>query len=95
MSLSILEVEQIARLARLKLSPEEIEQYRNQISDILEYAERLQSLDTSAIPPTSSLHSNLSGLREDVPRPSLSTESLMNNAPSSRDDQFLIPPVLG
>ena len=95
MSLSINEVVRIAELARLKLSPEEIERYRDQLSDILEYAERLQSLDTSDIPPTSSVLSDQSGLREDNPKPGLHTKSLMRNAPSSKDDQFLIPPVLG
>ncbi len=94
MSLTLAEVEHIAELARLELSAEEKERYRQQLSAILEYAARLQVLDTSDIPPTSSVLPPRSVLREDIARPSLSTAQVLQNAPRTEDDQFKVPPIL-
>ena len=91
--LSIEEVEHIAELARLRLEPEEIAQYREQLSEILEYAARLNAVDTAGIPPTSSVLPSRSVLREDQYRPGLSREDVMQNAPQTTDDQFQVPPV--
>jgi aspartyl-tRNA(Asn)/glutamyl-tRNA(Gln) amidotransferase subunit C len=91
--LSIEEVEHIAELAHLRLNPEEIARYREQLSKILEYAARLQTVDTAGIPPTSSVLPSRSVLREDEPRPGLSREDLLRNAPQTTDDQFRVPPV--
>jgi aspartyl-tRNA(Asn)/glutamyl-tRNA(Gln) amidotransferase subunit C len=94
MTLTKKQVEYIAQLARLKLTPDEIERYQAQLSAILEYASRLQSLDTSGIPPTSSVLPPRSVLREDKARPGLSLQDLLRNAPDSQDGQFKVPPVL-
>jgi aspartyl-tRNA(Asn)/glutamyl-tRNA(Gln) amidotransferase subunit C len=94
MSLTKQEVEHIAALAHLDLTEEEKERYRQQLSAILDYAARLQSLDTSHIPPTSSVLPSRSVLREDEVRPSLPVEELLRNAPESENDQFRVPPVL-
>jgi aspartyl-tRNA(Asn)/glutamyl-tRNA(Gln) amidotransferase subunit C len=94
MSLTLAEVEHIAELARLELSAEEKERYRQQLSAILEYAARLLALDTSDIPPTSSVLPPHSVLREDVAQPSLSTTQVLQNAPHIEDDQFKVPPIL-
>jgi aspartyl-tRNA(Asn)/glutamyl-tRNA(Gln) amidotransferase subunit C len=88
------EVEHIANLARLELSEAEKERYREQLSAILDYAARLQALDTSQIPPTSGVQPEQSTLRPDEPRPGLSLEELMRNAPDHEDRQFRVPPVL-
>ena len=55
MSLTQAEVEHIAKLARLELTQEELARYREQLSAILDYAARLRELDTSQIPPTTSV----------------------------------------
>jgi len=94
MSLTLSEVEHIAELARLELTDEEKNNYRQQLSDILDYAARLQVLDTSQIPPTSSVLPPRSVLRPDVPSKSLAREEILKNAPSSEDGQFRVPPVL-
>ena len=94
MSLTREEVEHIAHLARLELSEEEKERYRQQLSAILDYAARLQALDTSGIPPTASVLPPRSVLRPDEPRPGLSREALLRNAPSIVEGQFRVPPVL-
>ncbi len=94
MKLTLEQVEHIAELARLELTAEEKERYRQQLSAILEYAARLQSLDTSGIPPTSSVLPPRSVLREDEPRPGLPIEAVLRNAPQVEQDQFRVPPVL-
>lgn len=94
MSLTIQEVEAIAALARLDLTGEEKARFAGQLSDILEYAARLQALDTSGIPPTSSVLPGAGVLREDEPLPGLSLDQLLQNAPDARDRQFRVPPIL-
>jgi len=94
MTLSLEEVEHIAELARLQLSPAEKERYRQQLSAILDYAARLQDLDTSDIPPTSSVLPPRSVLRDDDPRPGLAIQDLLCNAPEVEGRQFRVPAVL-
>ena len=97
MTLTLEEVEHIAHLARLRLTDEEKERYRQQLSDILEYAARLQALDTRAILATASaLPGREAGarLRADTPRPGLELADLLRNAPDTAEEQFRVPPVL-
>ena len=94
MSLTLAEVEHIAELARLKLTDEEKSRYREQLSAILDYAARLQSVDTAEIPPTSSVLPARSVLRADQSRPGLAPEVLLSNAPQIEENQFRVPPVL-
>jgi len=94
MQLSREEVGLIAELARLKLSTAELERYGQQLSAILEYIAQLQHLDTTDIPPTSSVLPLRGHLREDLPRLGLNPAELLQNAPATQDNQFLVPPVL-
>jgi len=94
MKLTLEEVEHIAELARLKLSDEEKARYGEQLSDILAYAVRLQTVDTSGISPTSSVLPARSILRPDEPRPGLSLQDALGNAPDTEKNQFRVPPVL-
>jgi aspartyl-tRNA(Asn)/glutamyl-tRNA(Gln) amidotransferase subunit C len=94
MTLTLQEVDHIAELARLSLSAEEKARYREQLSAILDYAARLQALDTSGIPPTSSVLPTRSVLRDDESRPGLSREELLRNAPATENSQFRVPPIL-
>lgn len=93
MKLTLAEVEHIANLARLDLSEEEKSRYQEQLSAILEYAARLQALDTAGISPTSSVLPERTVLRPDEPRPGLSREDLLKNAPDAEQGQFRVPPV--
>ncbi|MCK4976404.1 MAG: Asp-tRNA(Asn)/Glu-tRNA(Gln) amidotransferase subunit GatC [Anaerolineales bacterium] len=94
MTLTREEVENIAELARLTLTDEEIARYSEQLSAILEYFANLQTLDTTDIPPTSSVLAARSVLRPDEPRPGLSKDDLLRNAPETEANQFRVPPVL-
>lgn len=94
MKLTLAEVEHIAKLARLELTAAEKELYRQQLSEILDYAARLQKLDTEGIPPTASVLPPRSVLRSDEPHPGLTVDEVLRNAPQTTDDQFRVPPVL-
>jgi aspartyl-tRNA(Asn)/glutamyl-tRNA(Gln) amidotransferase subunit C len=94
MTLTLEEVEHIAELARLNLTGEEKTRYKEQLSAILDYAAKLQALDTSGIPPTSSVLPQRSVLRPDEPRPGLTLEELLRNAPQTEGAQFRVPPIL-
>ncbi len=88
------EVDHIADLAQLRLSLEEKELYLQQLSAILDYAALLQKVDTSDIPPTSSVLPTRSVLRKDEASPALLREKLLKNAPQVDERQFRVPPVL-
>jgi len=93
MSLSKQEVEHIAKLARLELSEEQKELYREQLSAILDYISKLNELDTKDVPPTAGGGLTQMTLRVDKAHPSLTTDELLANAPQTEDKQFKIPPV--
>ena len=96
-SLTIADVERIAALAQLDLTPEEKTLFTRQLADILHYAEQIQTLDTSDVPATA--HVNLGGFtdREDEPRPSLPVDEALANAPDPAPDAalFRVPRVIG
>lgn len=94
MKLTRAEVEHIAELARLRLSDQEKVRFAEQLSDILDYAARLQSIDTSGISPTARVSSTGSGLREDKIHTGLSQKQLLENAPDTEKGQFRVPPIL-
>jgi aspartyl-tRNA(Asn)/glutamyl-tRNA(Gln) amidotransferase subunit C len=94
MKLSREQVEHIAQLARLALSEEEKALYQGQLSAILDYFERLQELDTEAIPPTATVLPLSSVMREDESRPAMDREDILANAPAAEDGCFQVPAVL-
>ena len=87
-------MQHIAELARLELTAEEEERYQQQLSAILEYAARLQQVDTTGIAPTASVLPPHTVLRVDEVKPGLSTEDALRNAPQVAQNQFRVPPVL-
>lgn len=87
-------VEHIAELAKLHLTDEEIERYTGQLSAVLEYAGRLQALDTDAIPPTASVLPLRNVLRPDEIQPSLPRDEALAGAADSAEGQFRVEAVL-
>lgn len=83
MSLSRAQVAHIAELAKLALTDPEMDRMARQLSAILEYAERLNELDTDAIPPTASVIPNQNIMRPDVVTPSLTRAEALQNAPDT------------
>lgn len=95
MALTTADVEHIAHLARLQLTPGEVEQYRQQLSDILDYFETLRRVDTSTVSPTASVLSLRTVMRDDVVAGSLPTEDALANAPDASGGYFRVPAVFG
>jgi len=81
------EVRHVAELAKLTLTEAEIAQYTEQLSAILDYAARLQEVDTSGVPPTPYVLPLSNVMREDEAAPSLSNAAALANAPDS-DNRF-------
>lgn len=94
MKLSREEVMQIAELAKLSLTEGEIAAYAEQLSAILEYASRLEQLDTADIPPTANVLPLQNVMREDTVRPSLPREQALANAADAIEGQFRVDAVL-
>ena len=94
MKLTLAEVEHIAELARLSLSDDEKALYQEQLSEILEYAERLQALDTLSIPPTATVLPLRSVMRADEPRDSMSRDDVLANAPQVEAESFRVHAVM-
>lgn len=84
----------IAELAKLELSERETELYAEQLSAILDYAERLNALDTASIPPTAQTIYQRNVLRDDEPGPSLSPDQALANAPQRDDNLFRVKQIL-
>ena len=94
MSLTRAEVQSIAELAKLQLTEAEETLYQEQLSDILNYIQRLNTLDTEAIPPTATVLPLRSVMRDDVPRPSLPVDDVLANAPARAGDSFEVRVIL-
>lgn len=95
MSLTLADVDHVATLARLGLTGEERERLRDQLSVILDHIGELSELDTDAIPPTASVTQMTNVWRDDVVRPSFSSEEVFQNAPRYADDCFVVRTPLG
>ncbi|MCU6712660.1 Asp-tRNA(Asn)/Glu-tRNA(Gln) amidotransferase subunit GatC [Paenibacillus sp. J5C_2022] len=94
MSITLKDVEHVANLARLELSDAEKEQFTGQLNAILKYAEKLNELDTDGVEPTSHVLNVTNVMREDVVKPSLPIEKVLQNAPDEEDGQIKVPAVL-
>lgn len=90
MALTLAETEHVARLARLRLSAEEMEKMRAQLSNILEYIEMLQDLDVSNIPLTAQVTDLVNVLRPDLVTPSLARADALANAPEQAEGMFRV-----
>ena len=95
-TLTAADVLRIAELAHLELGEAEVELFRRQINEILEYAEQVQEVDTSGVSPTSHPLDVHDAWREDVVQPSLDRRSGLANAPDADRDAglFKVPKVL-
>lgn len=90
-------VQALAALANLALSDTEVDLFARQLRDFLEYAETVQKIDTSGVPPTASLGTGDGSDRPDVVAPSLPRASALANAPDAAPEAgfFRVPRVIG
>ena len=94
MSLTPEEVKHIARLARVGLSDDEVARIQGQLSQILDYFQRLQQVDTGDLPPTAHTLALHNVMRDDEPKPSFDKEEVLANAPHREEDHFRVRAVL-
>ena len=94
MSVSVKDVEHIAKLARLRLTDDEKIEYTGQLNNILEYMEKLNELDTDNVSPLTHPMEKENVFREDIVKESLPREKALKNAPKSNDEHFLVPRVI-
>ena len=94
MKLSKKQVEDVALLARLALSDEELDKMTIQLGNILSYFEKLNELDTSTIQPTSHVFSVCNAFREDEAKTSLTQKEALMNAPQQHENMFQVPKIL-
>jgi aspartyl-tRNA(Asn)/glutamyl-tRNA(Gln) amidotransferase subunit C len=81
----------VARLARLKLTDEEVEKMASELSGILEHVEHINELDLEHVEPTSHVLAVENVLRPDEPRPSWSAEEVLERAPDPAGGSFRVP----
>lgn len=94
MKISRKDVEHVALLARLRLSEEEIELYTGQMDSILEYAAKLEQIDTSKVEPTAHAVQLFNVLREDEVKLSMNQDKVLANAPEGEDGFFRVPKIV-
>ena len=93
MHLTTDEVRHVAELAKLRLTEDEISQYTQQLSAILDYAEILQQVDTSHVAPTPYVLPVANVMAADAARPSLSNDDALANAPDAANGFFRVAAV--
>jgi aspartyl-tRNA(Asn)/glutamyl-tRNA(Gln) amidotransferase subunit C len=85
------EVRKVAKLARLELSTEEVVRMTAELSAIVGYVQKLDELDTTGVPPTAHVRLARTAMREDAPRPGLSHDDALAEAPRVAHDGFAVP----
>ena len=95
MPLSRNEVERIARLARLHLSPSEIEKFSRELTVIVDYVSQLPAVETGGIEPENHTAATGDVFRKDEVSPSLRQNQALGNAPQTDGEYFLVPRVVG
>jgi aspartyl-tRNA(Asn)/glutamyl-tRNA(Gln) amidotransferase subunit C len=94
MKISPEQVAKVATLARLDLSQETIEQYSQQIGDILGYMDKLSELDTAAVEPMYTPVDHVSVMRDDVVKKDTPREDILKNAPETDGSFFIVPRIV-
>jgi aspartyl-tRNA(Asn)/glutamyl-tRNA(Gln) amidotransferase subunit C len=94
MSIERKTVEHVAKLARLRLSPEELAVYEKQLGAILDYVAKLEKLDVQGLEPLVHPAESANVFRDDVPRPCLPKAEALANGPERNDDFFIVPKVV-
>lgn len=94
MSITVADVEHVARLARLELEPDEKKLFAAQMDAILGYVEKLKELNTDGITPTSHAVPMENAFRDDLVRPSIGVEKALDNAPLKSGTYFNVPKVI-
>jgi aspartyl-tRNA(Asn)/glutamyl-tRNA(Gln) amidotransferase subunit C len=88
-----IDIDHVARLARLELTNDEKERMRDQLAVILEHAAKVGEVAADDVAPTASPIPQANVFRDDTPEPSLSHDAALANAPAEVDGRFLVPKI--
>jgi aspartyl-tRNA(Asn)/glutamyl-tRNA(Gln) amidotransferase subunit C len=89
------DVAHVAKLARLRLSDDELDTFTPQLGAILEHAADVEALDLADVPPTSHPYPLANVMRADVVQEAGIRDAVLEQAPAAEDGMFRVPPVLG
>lgn len=89
------EVDHLAKLSRLALTDEELEEFAGQIGEIVAHVSAVQQVDADGVEPMSHPHSITTAMREDVVEKMLTAEQALDQAPAVEDQRFVVPQILG
>jgi len=88
------DVEYVANLARIKITPQQESSLEEQLSKIIGYIDKLKELDVTGVKPSRGAHITRDVFREDKAIPSQAREEILKNSPSREGDYFKIPKVI-
>ncbi len=91
---SDLDIDRVAQLARLALTPEEKEKFSRQLGDVLHHIRQLEQVDVTDVEPTAHAFPLFNVWAEDESKPGLSVEKALLNAPAQRDNMIAVPKVV-
>jgi len=89
-----LNIDHIANLARIALTPEEKAKFATQLGDVLSYIEQLKKVDVSGVEPTAHAFPVYNVWADDVAQLGLSVEAALQNAPAQRNNMIAVPKVV-
>jgi aspartyl-tRNA(Asn)/glutamyl-tRNA(Gln) amidotransferase subunit C len=88
-----IDIEHVAKLARMELTADETARLRTQLGQILEHAARVGEVAAADVDPTASPIPRANVYRDDVPEPSLPVDEALRNAPERDGDRFRVPRI--
>jgi aspartyl-tRNA(Asn)/glutamyl-tRNA(Gln) amidotransferase subunit C len=88
-----IDIDHVAKLARVELTDDEKARMRDQLAVILEHAAKVGEVAADDVSPTASPIPQVNVFREDSPEPSLAHDAALANAPASADERFLVPKI--
>ena len=91
---SDMDIDYVANLARIELSPQEKEKFQGQLGDVLKYFEKLQEVDVEGVEPTAHAFPRFNVWDEDQSEDGFTAEEALSNAPKARNDQVVVPKVV-
>ena len=89
-----LNIDHVAKLARLALTPEEKAKFAQQLGDVLHHIEQLKKVDVTGVEPTAHAAPVFNVWADDVAQPGLPVELALKNAPAQRDHMVIVPKVV-
>lgn len=89
------EVKHIAKLAKLELNQDDLNKFQKQLSDILDFVDKLSEMKTTNVEPTSQVTGLKNIFRQDIITPSLSQKEALANAPRQHQGHFVVKAIFG